>query len=821
MMSAVLQRPMFRKNGSPSIGERSANLRSLIEDIEDVKNLSPNIVGPPTIMDQERLGIRTKIGKSLRDELMQPFEEFAGKYVKNTKTGKFEPMSGGTEGMSVVRESEEAPVDTVIVIDRREGSETFGMPISVPRNMDTYEMVKRGFFEEITREILDRAEGSPMEGEKSDAVGIADGLDKETPKADPNKDGVAKVSPQQYVELMNQVRGDEVSMEGRIQELAGVVGEKDAQDTPLSVLALVQPVFELQEKQGGLAAAPGAQQMMQQAPMMMKEGGIVHRQFGSDPLGERSQNLFSALGESNIFNPEALPVLEALADVYNVRAEPFDTQAARQQYEQQLINKDDLRGQAALAAAPEFLRLGAAALTPGATLADIFTQAATGIARFGTEQGKKLQNLKNKALQLALADKSADTKTKNAFIGAITGPLLEDVLKTQKESDLEDVTLETKVAELAGIKTKNLLDELEVTFKNVELGYADEKQMLDLQTKRAELDKNLILLNSLEDREDAEIQKIITDTNLAIAQIDGAELSNEAQRISNEFIRDRENADLQNKILTNTGLNLNNLSTQLDLDAKPEMIKAQLEKITLENEKLFAEVDMMDDFNAQKYKENELKIQELESKLDGSLVDPETIRVRDSFTKNFNNESAVKDAKKLTFHYDSLSQAILQEGLTAKKVAELTGGGPVTPQLEALVRDNPSGASDLVIMFNFMKMLDPDSVVREGEQIILTKQANPLARRFNAYIKEITGKGFLSAAGRAEILTETEKIMRNAYNKVLETKDAYTEIGKINFPDLYKKGQLDTFLPVTGFETYLKDVENNVYPDIPDWMKSF
>jgi hypothetical protein len=746
-------------------------------------------------------------------------------YIK-TIQGKL--LFGNTD-KSAVRESEFNPQSSVI----REGESSVIREGEKPL-LDLFKnLIGRGdpISDEVLREgetlppsviaNIGRAEGSPMEGEKSDAVGIADGLDKETPKADPNKDGVAKVSPQQYVELMNQVRGDEVSMEGRIQELAGVVGEKDAQDTPLSVLALVQPVFELQEKQGGLAAAPGAQQMMQQAPMMMKEGGIVHRQFGSDPLGERSQNLFSALGESNIFNPEALPVLEALADVYNVRAEPFDTQAARQQYEQQLINKDDLRGQAALAAAPEFLRLGAAALTPGATLADIFTQAATGIARFGTEQGKKLQNLKNKALQLALADKSADTKTKNAFIGAITGPLLEDVLKTQKESDLEDVTLETKVAELAGIKTKNLLDELEVTFKNVELGYADEKQMLDLQTKRAELDKNLILLNSLEDREDAEIQKIITDTNLAIAQIDGAELSNEAQRISNEFIRDRENADLQNKILTNTGLNLNNLSTQLDLDAKPEMIKAQLEKITLENEKLFAEVDMMDDFNAQKYKENELKIQELESKLDGSLVDPETIRVRDSFTKNFNNESAVKDAKKLTFHYDSLSQAILQEGLTAKKVAELTGGGPVTPQLEALVRDNPSGASDLVIMFNFMKMLDPDSVVREGEQIILTKQANPLARRFNAYIKEITGKGFLSAAGRAEILTETEKIMRNAYNKVLETKDAYTEIGKINFPDLYKKGQLDTFLPVTGFETYLKDVENNVYPDIPDWMKSF
>lgn len=204
------------------------------------------------------------------------------------------------------------------------------------------------------------------------------------------------------------------------------------------------------------------------------------------------------------------------------------------------------------------------------------------------------------------------------------------------------------------------------------------------------------------------------------------------------------------------------------------------------------------------------------------MVDPETIRVRDSFTKNFKNEISVKDAAKLTFHYDSLSNAILQGDLTAEKVAELTGGGPVSPELKALVRENPSGASDLVIMFNFMKMLDPDSVVREGEQIILTKQANPLARRFEAYIKEITGKGFLSSEGRAEILAETEKIMRNAYSKVLETKDTYTEIGKINFPDLSAKGQLDTFLPVTGFEKYLEDVDKGIFgQDVPDWMKSF
>ena len=72
--------------------------------------------------------------------------------------------------------------------------------------------------------LRNRREGSPMEGEESDAVGIADGLDRETPPADPTSDGIAKVSPEQYVQLMNEIRGDDVPMEGRLQELAGVVG---------------------------------------------------------------------------------------------------------------------------------------------------------------------------------------------------------------------------------------------------------------------------------------------------------------------------------------------------------------------------------------------------------------------------------------------------------------------------------------------------------------------------------------------------------------------------------------------------------------------
>ena len=129
--------------------------------------------------------------------------------------------------------------------------------------------------------IFGKAEGGEI---KSDAVGIADGLDQEeeTVDRDPSKDGIAKVSPEQYVQLMNEVRGDEVSREGRVQELATVVGEKDAQDTPLSVLALVQPVFEAKEQQG-IAQTQQAQNMMPMASTQLanpQNMGIVRANTG-------------------------------------------------------------------------------------------------------------------------------------------------------------------------------------------------------------------------------------------------------------------------------------------------------------------------------------------------------------------------------------------------------------------------------------------------------------------------------------------------------------------------------------------------------------
>ena len=438
-----------------------------------------------------------------------------------------------------------------------------------------------------------------MEGERSDAVGIADGLDQETMQADPNTEGVAKVSPEQYVELMNQVRGDEVPMEGRVQELAMTVGEKDAQDTPLSVLALVQPVFELQEQQGGLAAAPGAQQMMQQQnPMMMKEGGIVYRENGSDSKGE---NAFSTLAAAG-FDQNMLDAVQSLGKEYFGVGSEFDTQAARQQYEQMLINKSQMRDQAYLDAAPLLLQLGATALNPEASISDVFTVGASNLAKFGTNVGAKTKALKDQALKLALADKQKEENKESAYMSAIAPKLLETAFKDPQQVALTALDITSKT-----------LDNLE---KETKLGVLDETLQTELATSIASLEKmkteNKYLGTTLQ-----------LDIETKLEQLYGIQydnnkkqLDNEYQTIMNNFAEDKESAALQGQLLNNINTRLNNaklgieneyIKTEKDLgltklsadidstlaSTAGQQITNDINQVTLENldEKLF--LDMM------------------------------------------------------------------------------------------------------------------------------------------------------------------------------------------------------------------------------------
>ena len=80
-------------------------------------------------------------------------------------------------------------------------------------------------------------------------------------------------SAEDFEQVMNMMRGDQATIQDRRQELAGVVGDADAAQTPESVLTLVQPVMMVAATDQGIGSLP-AEQMGMDAPIegAMAEG---------------------------------------------------------------------------------------------------------------------------------------------------------------------------------------------------------------------------------------------------------------------------------------------------------------------------------------------------------------------------------------------------------------------------------------------------------------------------------------------------------------------------------------------------------------------
>ena len=123
-----------------------------------------------------------------------------------------------------------------------------------------------------------------MQGFEDDAKTIVDAGSEKKEQFDKAED---------YEQLMNTIRGDDKSEDQRRNELAEIVGEKDANDTPESVLTLVQPVIQMLDtpevRQEGIGATPQAFAM----------GGPVYRDDGTGKEGETSSNNDDAL--NNLF----------------------------------------------------------------------------------------------------------------------------------------------------------------------------------------------------------------------------------------------------------------------------------------------------------------------------------------------------------------------------------------------------------------------------------------------------------------------------------------------------------------------------------------
>jgi len=331
MMNQVMQRPLFRQQGSPMGGEQA-----FMQYLQTA--LSPEQL-QALMQDPNRDQIIGQLYQKFMSEQQAPSSPMVMRQTGSPNTGEMSVPSylqfnildklGVIDNSSLNREvpdkSYKINLDDAMtnpqllntVFEMITGSTDFDLDAFMNMGSDQQDDYLKTIKGRI---IFGKAEGGEM---NSDAVGIADGLDQEEPMTadrDPSQEGIAKVSPDQYVELMNEIRGDEVPMDGRVQELAGVVGEKDATDTPLSVLALVQPVFELQE-QKGIGATQQAQDMMPRASDQLanpQNMGIVRANTGlivDAPFNYRNIPSTSLQGDSN-FLPRTMNTTSAPTPSY-------------------------------------------------------------------------------------------------------------------------------------------------------------------------------------------------------------------------------------------------------------------------------------------------------------------------------------------------------------------------------------------------------------------------------------------------------------------------------------------------------------------------
>ena len=636
----------------------------------------------------------------------------------------------------------------------------------------------------------------------SDAVGIADGLDREeAPVAVSEGEGIARVSPQQYVELMNQVRGDEVPLEGRVQELAMTVGEKDAQETPLSVLTLVQPVFELKEQeQTGVGSVPEGQQMMQQqapmmaqqqaqqmmqqqAPMQMRNGGIAYRNQGTTQAGEQS-NLFSTLG--GIYDPAQIAAVKQLGtDFFGLNAAPVDTAAKRKEYEAMLLNKEDFRNQAKLSAAPYLLQIGSMALDPNVSTPELIAGGAQGLSAFGTNIGKTTSQVKDAALKMALADKQTQENKEMSFITALAPKIFENALQ-----DPNKVTMD-----LLNISSKNL----EIAKSEIENSVLGEKLLTELDISKATLEKSLLENANLPEELRLKIQKEIAGITSVQLGNKNQLLQNDFQTITNSYADDKQNAELQTQLLGNINQRLINSQENINLGFLTK------EK-TLGLDKLNADIASLLGQNAGQIIENDMKQIELENF--DAMQTLELLEKQESINK------LMAEAKEMDFQKIGAESTARKEFVGLKVYKNTDQRYTSLTNLIASAKED-SAAGDVAFIFDFMRMVDPNSVVKEGE-FQLAEDAAPIMLKLNKMLNKARTGERLSVTQRNEFLSTARSIFNQSLETYRATESTYKEIagntfGKDNVENIIPGIQFDEkILQSLGNEDAFSDYLNTI-----------
>jgi hypothetical protein len=153
-------------------------------------------------------------------------------------------------------------------------------------------------------------------------------------------------------------------------------------------------------------------------------------------------------------------------------------------------------------------------------------------------------------------------------------------------------------------------------------------------------------------------------------------------------------------------------------------------------------------------------------------------------------EKRQRDAEKRIWDMTSQLRKEVLQSETGKKFLEAK---TAYMSIENFVK-NPSPANDMAIVFAAMKSLDPDSVVKEGEQVQVRNTTNLPGRLLNYLEKAKSGQNF-DAAQRAEIQEMARLGFAARASSLKSLSDAYAPIAAGAGAKMSDVMPLDTTVP--------------------------
>jgi hypothetical protein len=194
--------------------------------------------------------------------------------------------------------------------------------------------------------------------------------------------------------------------------------------------------------------------------------------------------------------------------------------------------------------------------------------------------------------------------------------------------------------------------------------------------------------------------------------------------------------------------------------ANPEDVSAFIKSVQGERTKL-GQGDVLVDASGKVVAQGEAKPEKVDLGNAVAFVDPKTLQVIRTMPKTQEGGSNFSQENTLRSQYLTQTQPY-------------TGIAQAYNKISAAAKD-PSAAGDLSLIFGYMKILDPASVVREGEFATAQNAAGIPTQVSNMYNKVISGER-LSETQRADFINQARNLVKSQKGQLDNFNSVYKDI---------------------------------------------